>query len=128
MKYLGIDWGEKRIGLAIGEEEMEMVIPFGVVPNIDEVIKIIKNEEIDKIVIGSPISLQNEELEMKKKIDNFILELKESTDKEIFLTDERLSSKAADNLPGDKKNKASRDAIAAMLILESYLDRCKNIK
>jgi putative Holliday junction resolvase len=126
MKYLGIDWGEKRIGLAIREEETEMVIPFGVVPNIDEVIKIIKNEEIDKIVIGSPISLQNEELEMKKKIDNFILELKESTDKEIFLTDERLSSKAADNLPGDKKNKASRDAIAAMLILESYLDRRKN--
>jgi putative Holliday junction resolvase len=127
MKYLGIDWGEKRIGLAIREEETEMVIPFGVVSNIDEVIKIIKNEEIDKIVIGSPISLKNEELEMKKKIDEFVTKLKRLTSKEIFLIDERLSSKAADNLPGDKKNKASRDAIAAMLILENYLDRCKNI-
>jgi RNase H-fold protein (predicted Holliday junction resolvase) len=55
-------------------------------------------------------------LEFQKKLE-------EKTSIEIELLDERLSSKAADALPGDKKNKASRDALAAMLILQDYLDR-----
>ena len=52
----------------------------------------------------------------------FSKDLKNSTDKIIHLSDERLSSKAADSLLGDKKTKAARDAVAAMLILQSFLD------
>jgi putative holliday junction resolvase len=121
MRYIGIDWGEKRIGLAIGDEKTGMVIPFGVVSDINEVVKVIKDEDIDKIVIGKPISLNNKELFMFKKVEKFSDLLEKNTKKEIIMHDERLSSKAADNLPGDKKNKALRDAIAAMLILESFL-------
>jgi putative holliday junction resolvase len=98
-----------------------MVIPFGVVSDINEVVKVIKDEDIDKIVIGKPISLNNKELFMFKKVEKFSDLLEKNTKKEIIMHDERLSSKAADNLPGDKKNKALRDAIAAMLILESFL-------
>jgi RNase H-fold protein (predicted Holliday junction resolvase) len=65
---------------------------------------------------GDKIYLTPAFLEFQKKLE-------EKTSIEIELLDERLSSKAADALPGDKKNKASRDALAAMLILQDYLDR-----
>ena len=54
--------------------------------------------------------------------NDFFEELKDKVDIKITLIDERLSSLAADNLPGGKKDKAERDAVAAMLILQSYLE------
>ena len=57
-----------------------------------------------------------------EKYNKFIEELKSKISLPIKTVDERLSSKAADALVGDKKTKASRDEIAAMLILQSYLD------
>lgn len=122
MRYLGIDWGEKRIGLAICDDEVGIVSPFNVVNDIDDVVCAIEEEEVDFIVVGEPLTMKNREDFMKKRVDEFIKKLKKRVDKKIVLHDERLSSKGADSLPGDKKSKARRDAVAAMLILEGYLD------
>ena len=121
-KYLGIDWGEKRIGLAQGDSETRMAGPFKVVGGLKEVLEIIKKEKINFVVIGQPFKMRGIELEMGKSFSEFFDRLKSKCPVPIFTVDERLSSLAADSLVGTKKTKASRDAIAAMLILQSYFD------
>lgn len=122
--YLGVDWGEKRIGLALADSETKMATPFKTVENVDEVARIVESEQIDAVVIGKPVRITNYGLEITdEKYNKFIDELKSKISLPIEMMDERLSSKAADALPGDKKTKASRDEIAAMLILQSYLDK-----
>ncbi|MBU0637086.1 Holliday junction resolvase RuvX [Patescibacteria group bacterium] len=124
IKYLGVDWGEKRIGLAIGDSETKIAIPFKVVQNMDELIKVIETEKIDQIIVGQPLSIANYKLQItNEKYIEFIKDLKSKTNLLIKLIDERLSSKAADALVGNKKTKAPRDTVAAMLILQSYLDK-----
>lgn len=123
IKYLGIDWGEKRIGLAIGDSETRIVVPFKVVNNIDEIIKIVKKESIAVIIVGKPLKMRDNKYELHDKFLTFIKELRASMSIPIKTIDERLSSKAADALIGDKKTKAARDAVAAMLILQNYLDK-----
>ena len=122
-KYLGIDWGEKRIGLALGDSETKIATPFKTVENVDEVALVVESEEIDAVVVGKPYQINNLQLPISKQFENFFNELKNNLKISVELVDERLSSKAADALAGDKKTKASRDEIAAMLILQSYLDK-----
>ncbi len=122
-KYLGIDWGTKRIGLALGDSETKISTPFKVVNDLMQVIKIIKEEDIDEIIIGDPLSMGNNKGEMSNKVNNFIVDLETEINIPIIKIDERLSSQGADALVGDKKTKASRDAMAAMLILQTYLDK-----
>lgn len=122
--YLGVDWGEKRIGLALADSETKLATPFKTAENVNEVVEIVKDEQINMIIIGKPSSIANYELKItNEKYNNFINELKSKTGIPIELADERLTSKAADALPGDKKTKSSRDEIAAMIILQSYLDK-----
>ncbi|MFA6306975.1 MAG: Holliday junction resolvase RuvX [Patescibacteria group bacterium] len=122
--YLGIDWGEKRIGLALADGETKLATPFKTVANAEEVARAVESERIDIVVVGRPVRIINYELEItNKKYNEFIDNLKKKINVPVELVDERLSSKAADALPGDKKTKSSRDEIAAMLILQSYLDK-----
>lgn len=121
-KYLGIDWGEKRIGLALGDSETKLASPFKVVGGIEEIVNIIKDEGIDEIIIGAPLKMSNSKLRMSNEFLDFFELLKNKISIPIKKIDERLSSKAADALAGDKKTKASRDALAAMIILQTYLD------
>ena len=124
MKYLGIDWGEARIGLAIGDDELKIASPFEVVGDINQVLKIVKEEGIDVVVLGEPLKMsgKNEFLEsyisfcnkFKKALLNKV---------EVVMHDERLTSKGADALPGTKKTKAPQDAIAAMLTLQNFFDK-----
>jgi len=124
IKYLGVDWGEVRIGLALGDSETKIATPFKTVENVENVIKVINDEEIDLVIVGQPVQIKNYELKItNEKYNKFISGLKNKISVPVELVDERLSSKAADALPGDKKTKSSRDEIAAMLILQSYLDK-----
>lgn len=122
VKYLGIDWGEKRIGLAIGDNIIKLASPFKVVNSFDELIGVIKEEDFDEIVIGKPIKMSGSEMVMIE-YSEFINQLRAQISIPIHEIDERLSSKAADALVGDKKTKAKRDAIAAMLILQAFIDK-----
>lgn len=121
-KYLGIDWGEKRIGLALGDSETKLASPFKVVGSIEEIVKAIEEEEVDEIIIGAPLKMLSSKLRMSNEFLDFFELLKNKVSIPIKKIDERLSSKAADALAGDKKTKASRDALAAMIILQTYLD------
>jgi putative Holliday junction resolvase len=123
--YLGIDWGTKRIGLAIGDSSTRLASPFQIVGDLEEVLSIISFEEIDEIVIGEPLKMCDITNDMDSAYIEFVIELEKSIGKPVIKIDERLTSKHADSLPGGKKTKASRDTIAAMLILQTYLDTLK---
>lgn len=120
-KYLGIDWGEKRLGLAMADEETCIALPFKTVGTLAEVLEIIKQEEINVVVIGSPKKMSGAPADNPNWL-KFISDLKSMTACPVELLDERLSSLAADALAGEKKEKAQRDEIAATIILQDYLD------
>jgi putative Holliday junction resolvase len=123
MRYLGIDWGEKRIGLAIGDSENKTAVPFKVVGSIEDIEHIVKEEEIKMIILGKPLKMKTIKTRLHNGFTTFFEILQKKISIPIETVDERLSSKAADVLPGSKTDKAPRDAVAAMLILQSYLDQ-----
>lgn len=119
MNILGIDYGKKRIGLAWVQSGLDVVLPFGVVGNLEELVELIKKENIDKVVFGMPFGLDAQENENTDRVNKFITELKQGIDLPIEFIDERFTSAQADRMEGD----ASRDEKAAMIILQSYLDK-----
>jgi len=121
--YLGVDWGGKRVGIALGDSETKMAMPFKTVANAAEVAKTASEEMVDVLILGEPIKMRGAADGLDKNFENFLAELKNLLPKiKIELVDERLSSKAADALPGGHL-KASRDEVAAMLILQEFFDR-----
>ncbi len=123
--YLGVDWGRKRIGLAIGDSSVRIATPFKVVGDMEDLLSVISFEEIDEIIIGKPLKMYDIVAELDKEYIDFVEELKHNINKPIIEIDERLTSKYADSLMGDKKTKAPRDTVAAMAILQSFLDNLK---
>lgn len=134
--YLGIDWGEKRIGLAMADSETKIAIPFKVVGSVNDVALTVKDEKIDIIVIGKPLKMRDEKHKIQNEFLVFLNQIKKKIKIPIQTIDERLSSKAANVLlnarnkqkntkrieKNNKKIKAPIDAVAAMLILQSYMD------
>ncbi len=120
-KYLGVDWGEKRIGLATADEETCIALPLKTVGNLAELLTVIEEEKIDEIIIGSPKKMSGEAADNPLWL-SFVEQLKTRGGKPVNFLDERLSSLAADALSGEKKEKAERDEIAATIILQDYLD------
>ncbi len=122
-KYLGVDWGEKRIGLALAEEETLLSLPYDTVPDLAGVLKVIEEEEITQIIIGRPYKMTNLAHELNPVYLKFLARLQAATKIPVTEIDERLSSKEADSMGGPKNMRAGRDEIAAALILQNYLDR-----
>jgi len=128
MNYLGIDWGYKKIGLATGSSETRIASPFGIleVKNFNQAIakleKIIKENDIDFLVIGKPLELSGAEKD-NQLYDNFIDKIKSLGVKMDFI-DERMSTKLANVLQKDFGRQDGRDDdLAAAAILQTYLDK-----
>lgn len=121
-QYLGVDWGEKRIGLAMADAETRLALPFMTVADLRSLLAIIETEDVGLLIIGSPRKMAGEEASNPLFL-HFLRELKLKSPVPVVTVDERLSSKAADALPGGKRDKAGRDEIAAVIFLQNYLDR-----
>ena len=126
-KILGIDWGEKRCGIAISDEEGKFAFAREVcAPEIiiERIKYYIKEEEISKIVIGMPTSLSGDE-KIKSRLGKFTEEIR-VLGVEVVFFDERFTSGVVDQIfleqkISQKKGREFRDAIAAQIILEDYL-------
>lgn len=134
MRYLGLDLGTKTLGLAISNGLIATTLKTIRYEDIDKLIielqQIIKENQIDCLILGFPKNMNNtigpralETLEFKKKLEelNYLVELQ----------DERLSTVSAHNymIEADmsrKKRKEKVDALAATIILQTYLDRKEN--
>ena len=133
-RYLGIDYGKKRIGLALSDIMGIMAQPFDVIDskglknNIENIIKIIKEKEISCVVVGNPVNMNASEWEMSKFVMEFVEELKKVTDVKVEIIDERLTTAQAERVlieeanVSREKRKTIRDKLAATFILQTYLD------
>lgn len=122
MRYLGIDYGLRKIGLAISEGQLASILEVVEVKNLADALtkirQVIKQQKIDRVVIGKP------EGKMGENVDKFIKQLKK--DIVVIETEETLSSINAKKLMIDlhisKKERQKEDAYAAALILQNFLD------
>ncbi len=131
MKYLGIDYGEKNIGIAISNSTGTMAFPHSVLKNsenvIEEILKIVKENKVERIVVGKPVNLSGKENISTNKAKMFYENLSKHFDKDkIVMFDERLTTSLAHVIGGrmgvkNKKRKKDVDKIAASIILNDYL-------
>lgn len=122
---LAVDFGKKRIGLAWLQPGIDVVLPYGLIEGKDDTEKLgkladlVKEEGITDVIIGLPLGEDGKENDNTKRVRTFAASLEKAAKVSTTFIDERHSSRAADQMDGD----ASRDEKAAMVILQSYVDR-----
>ncbi len=122
---MGIDWGEKRIGIALSDPLKIISQRFKTVEFkskdslLEEIKKIIKEKEVGKIVVGLPRRTDGRVGKSEKKVNNFIEWLSKSLKIDIVKWDERYTSVLAGKITKDKK---ILDALSAQIMLQSYLE------
>lgn len=133
-RILGVDYGKKRIGLALSDIMGIMAQPFDVIEskglknNVENILNIAKEKEVSCIVIGKPVNMNATEGEMAELAKEFCEELKKMTDIKIEMIDERLTTAQAERFLVEEANvsrekrKGIRDKLAATFILQTYLD------
>jgi putative Holliday junction resolvase len=131
-RILAIDFGTKRVGLASTDPLQIIASPLDTVPNKDIFTYLktyLSSEEVEKIIVGMPKNLQNEDTHATESVRKFVLKLKETfPDIKIITTDERFTSKMAFQtmIDGglkkkDRQNKETVDKVSATIILQSYM-------
>ena len=136
MRYLAIDLGDKRTGLAVGDDETRISTPLDVLelplqPGdrlIEAIVTAIDEQGAGALVIGMPFNMDGTEGPRAKLVRDFAARLEDRVSRAIHFEDERLTSADADwsmaqtgMTRGQKKNR--RDAIAAAGILRTFLSR-----
>lgn len=133
-RYLGIDHGSKRIGLSIGDDQINLATPLQTLTvegqvkhQVVSVLKIADEFDVDAFVVGLAINMDNTEGKQAKLCRAFGDAISKASGKEVHYFDERLSSRAAEELlqPAEltrKKKKKVLDSVAAQVILQCFLD------
>ena len=123
MIYLGIDYGARRLGIAVSDEEGKLAFPLSVISNsanlLNEVAEICQNRKIEAIVLGDSKDFSMQENEIMREIKPFAKKLGNKTGLPVYLHQEFLTSIEAERIQG--KNEM-HDASSAAIILRSYLD------
>jgi len=137
-RILAIDYGRKRIGLAVTDPLQIIANRLTTIPTHiiwDFLNSYFDKELVEKVVVGYPKKLNNQPSEAVTYIDPFLKKFKEKyPEVELEIADERFSSKMAFQTMIDggikkekRKNKQMVDAISAVIILQNYLEQKRNI-
>ena len=132
-RLIGIDPGGKRIGLALSDENKIVATPYTTIIKenyrdlVDQIKKIVKEYDIDGIVIGNPINMDGTEGPSSQSAKDLAKNLSKDITENITLWDERLSSQGAFNLSNDLAINSSKkvkklDENSAQFILQGILD------
>ncbi len=138
-RLLGIDYGQKRVGIAISDPSQFIASTLTTIVYEDnavlmrEVKKILDHHDIAGVVIGRPVNMDGTIGEMAEKAAEIAKQIEEQTHLPVLLWDERWSSASAKKLlletgKSPSKNKKRIDQIAAAYILQSYLDYLGHLK
>ena len=131
-KVLGIDHGKKRIGLALSDAGRTHAFPLEVVPGKDRhklltrLKEVVEENGVDEVVVGLPLTMTGDVGPQAQKVQSFVERLQRKLGESVLVAtwDERLSSQQADRGRGGADAKdGTRDMMAAVVILQSYLDR-----
>ncbi len=137
-RYLGIDYGERRIGIAISDPSLTIAQPFTTITwqskkdLMNKLREIVQEYDVERVVIGLPLTMGGRNSQKTVEVRNFVEKLTKIISVPIVFQDERLTTKQAylTMRQGGKKpsrNKEKVDQLAAQFILQSYLDREKNL-
>jgi len=133
MRFLGIDYGEKRIGLSFGDDlGIASPLPAAVERTKEErlshIEKALRERRVTDIVVGYPLNMDGTAGFKAKEVERFVEVLRERFRLPVHLVDERLTSVEAAARIQDRKRRPTResgeiDSIAAAVILQDYLDQ-----
>ena len=134
MKYLAIDYGLKRTGLAVADDQMRIPLPLEVIKTsssqerIRRIAVAIEDQGADALVLGLPLNMDGSEGPASKNARDFSRQLADAFGLPVHLVDERLTSHEAQNALSEtglssRKTKPHRDAVAAAAILRDFLQQ-----
>ncbi len=130
MRVLGIDYGRKRIGLALSDPRQVIAQPHGFLENNGtfpaKLAKLIQEQEVGEVVIGLPRSMDGSSSDMTREAQDFAERVRAWVPLPVHMYDERLTTLQAERalLEGNvrrEQRKLSRDAVAAALLLQAFL-------
>jgi putative Holliday junction resolvase len=130
MRSLGLDIGDKRIGVALSDPHGILASPYTIIhrkhepEDIEALVGIIHQQEVARVIVGLPRSMDGSLGEQAEKVKVFTEKLAAKIEVPVEFRDERLSTVSARRLMKEAKVNSTKhdDAMAAALILQSYLD------
>jgi putative Holliday junction resolvase len=133
MRVLGIDHGQKRVGIALSDEDGRIAHPHETIARrdadalLESIAGIVREHGVEEIVVGLPLSLDGKEGASARRARRFAERLGEKTGLAVVLWDERMSTLAADRALSESGMKSSArrqvvDRVAAALVLQTFLD------
>ncbi len=129
MKVLALDYGSARTGVAVSDPTGTVARPLGVVEaasteqGIARLVELAREEEVERVVVGLPVTLRGERGLQAQETDRFVALLREALDLPIESFDERFTTKLArqTGLGRAERPSVPEDAVAAAHLLASYL-------
>ena len=126
--FLGLDVGEKRVGLALGDSGVKISVPFGYLDRseatVQQITEIVLQHNIRVIVVGYPRNQSGEPTKQTELVEGFVSQLEDiDVEADIVFQDESLTSVEAERRLGRVKDKGDIDAEAASIILQDYLEQ-----
>ena len=122
---LAIDWGSRRIGVARAHAQLRLAEPLTTLSNdgseMDRLRQIVKEEDVETVVVGLPRNLEGEETKQSASIRQFAETLAQDIQCNVVMQDETLSTKTGSSL-SSRYPDAGPDSLAATVILQDYLD------
>lgn len=139
MSLIGLDFGEKRVGVAIAEPDSYVSVPLKVLSakdraGLEAYLKALACERRAKaIVVGVPIQTDGKEGDMALKVKGWAISISSALNLPVHFVDERFTSKEAKRAMAEagahaKKRKSLSDAVSAALILDTFISRSKKFK
>ena len=134
MRYLGIDFGESRIGLAVSDPEGRFALPLTTLTRqndraaVRQIAAIARAEGVERLVLGEPVGLDGTRGEAAERVRRFGKKLEAAAKLPVELIEEALTSVAADERLREagvdtRKDRSRIDAVAAQILLQDALDR-----
>jgi len=132
-RILAVDFGEKRIGLALSDPLNLVATPLDTLTYEDDTLMLnyiadlVKSRDVTRMLVGYPFGLKRQKTIQTRKVDDFIASLRSVLSVEIIPWDERFTSSEAEDILRQKglkpsENKGLIDQMAARIILQEYLD------
>jgi putative holliday junction resolvase len=135
-RILGVDYGERRIGLALSDPTAMIASPLptlarrkGKRPPIAPLTRLIEEHEVEEVVVGLPLTLEGDDSDWTREVREFADALQQRSGRPVSLQDERMTSVRAERAVRSlgmnrarREQKERIDAAAAVLILQAYLD------